>query len=203
MASYREIAGALEALCRATRYGKIGPGSVLLAQCEALAAEARKGRLTETAWTPFVEASATQQPNTRMRVKVGEVFGVSDAAIKALWQREIEQHTIWANSRYQVMRRASEDGAVIYLSIKRLDQQPIRSWRDLQRIKNELVGPENEAVELFPADSRVLDAANQYHLWVSSNPAMRLPFGFNQGRHVMADINAGEGQEPLTAEGVR
>jgi hypothetical protein len=39
-------------------------------------------------------------------------------------------------------------------------------WRDLQAIKNQLCGDEAEAIQLFPAESRVVDTANQYHLWV-------------------------------------
>lgn len=197
MASYRDLAGALEALCRAVRSGQVGQGSVLLAQCESLAEEARKGRTAEVAWTPFEQTAAPQQMNTRMRNRAAAAFGVSHERYRAIWQREIEGHTIWCNSRYQVMRRASDDAALIYLSIKRLDQQPIRNWRDLQRIKNELVGPENEAVELFPAESRLLDTANQFHLWVCADPTLRLPFGFNDGRHVMDNVDGGEGQEPL------
>jgi hypothetical protein len=44
----------------------------------------------------------------------------------------------------------------------RLDGQAIHDWRELQRIKNEIVGDEIEAVELYPAESRLLDTANWY-----------------------------------------
>lgn len=50
--------------------------------------------------------------------------------------------------------------------------------RELPAIKNELVGPENEGVELYPAESRLMDSANQYHLWVLTDPEKRFPFGF-------------------------
>jgi len=59
----------------------------------------------------------------------------------------------------------------------------------LQRIKNEIVGPEHEAVELFPAESRLVDTSNQYHLWVLTSDENRWPFGFqtrlvaNKGSH--------------------
>lgn len=64
---------------------------------------------------------------------------------------------------------------IVHLSIKRNDRKPIHSWADLQWIKNQLVGPETEAIELYPAESRVIDAANQYHLWVIQG---RWPVGF-------------------------
>jgi hypothetical protein len=64
---------------------------------------------------------------------------------------------------------------VLHLSIKRNDRKPIDSWADLQWIKNQIAGPEAEAVQLFPAESRMLEAANQYHLWVIPGT---FPIGF-------------------------
>lgn len=67
---------------------------------------------------------------------------------------------------------------MIHLSIKRLDRDTIHDWRDLQRIKNELIGAEHEAVELYSAESRLVDTTNQYHLWVLSDPKAAFPFGW-------------------------
>lgn len=53
-----------------------------------------------------------------------------------------------------------------HLSIKRIDREPIHDWREFQMIKNTLCGPEREAVEIYPAESRLVDTANQFHLWV-------------------------------------
>jgi hypothetical protein len=52
-----------------------------------------------------------------------------------------------------------------HLSIKRNDKEPIHDWRDLQAIKNWICGPETEAMEIYPAESRLVDSANQFHLW--------------------------------------
>lgn len=72
-----------------------------------------------------------------------------------------------------------EHGPLVHLSIKRIDQAPVHDWRDLQRIKDELIGPECEAVELYPANSRLLvDTSNQFHLWCSRDASFRFPFGF-------------------------
>ena len=94
--------------------------------------------------------------------------------------------TVWLNSLYQVQRTPAVTGpgwpAMWWLSIKRRDRKPIHDWRHLQRIKNDLVGPEHEAVELYPAESRVNDEANQYHLWVLMYPEARFPFGHNVRR---------------------
>lgn len=75
--------------------------------------------------------------------------------------------------------RGGEWPRVIHLSIRRNDRQPIREWRDLQRIKDELVGVNHEAIEIFPAKARLVDSANQYHLFVFADPHVRIPIGFN------------------------
>jgi hypothetical protein len=69
-----------------------------------------------------------------------------------------------------------------HLSIKRIDKEPIMDWRDLQAIKTQLCGAEAEAIQLFPAESRVVDTSNQYHLWVfikmRGKKLPRLPVGW-------------------------
>lgn len=94
---------------------------------------------------------------------------------------------IAVNSRYEVWIRydimpPSEVGwpQMHHLSIKRRDKECIHDWRDLQRIKNDLIGPEHEAVELYPAESRLVDSANQYHLWVVAEEGQRFPFGYTE-----------------------
>lgn len=71
---------------------------------------------------------------------------------------------VYKNDRYTVWHYCF--GAWDHLSVKRNDQEPIHDWRHLQQIKNEICGSSREAVELYPASDRVLDACNQYHLWV-------------------------------------
>lgn len=93
----------------------------------------------------------------------------------------------YRNLRYQVLVRCIGKGTpfpgadagvrAFWLSIKRNDKREIHDWRDLQRIKNELVGEEAEAVELYPAESRLVDASNQYHLFAFEG--FRFPFGFH------------------------
>lgn len=87
----------------------------------------------------------------------------------------------YINSRYQILMFEAcctpEWPEMVWLSIRRQDRQPIRDWRDIQRIKNELFGPENEAVELYPAESRLMDTSNQYHVFVLKDPKIRFPFG--------------------------
>lgn len=77
---------------------------------------------------------------------------------------------IWVNDEYQVNVDKNpihgfKDMTIWHLSIKRRDKSVVHDWRDLQQIKNMLVGTEAEAVELYPAESRLVDTANQFHLW--------------------------------------
>lgn len=85
------------------------------------------------------------------------------------------------NSRYQVtvyIDDVEPFGRVAHLSFKVHDRQPHHDWRDLQRIKNEICGPEHDAVEIYPAESKLVDTSNQYHLWVFNH--YKLPFGFQE-----------------------
>jgi hypothetical protein len=91
----------------------------------------------------------------------------------------------FVNSRYTVFVRKMHSktyGDVLHLSIKTNDRAPHHDWRDFQRIKNELIGPEFEAIEIYPAESRLVDTSNQYHLWVLIDA--KLDIGFHDGRFV-------------------
>ena len=79
----------------------------------------------------------------------------------------------WVNDLYsvQVARKQCAWGEVLHLMIRRHDGAQVHRWSDLQRIKDELVGAERVAVEVYPERSRLVDVAPMYHLWV-------LPVGF-------------------------
>jgi uncharacterized Zn finger protein len=99
-----------------------------------------------------------------------------DEAVKRLdelFEDEINRSQLWINDKYQVAVRRR--GELLHLSIRTLDRSPIFDWRDMQQIKNQLAGPECEGVQLFPAESRLVDSANQYHLWVVTDPTYRFP----------------------------
>jgi hypothetical protein len=72
----------------------------------------------------------------------------------------------WKNSFYTVLKKDLDDGSV-RLSIKHNQNKAIREWKHLQRIKNELVGAEREAVEIFPPESMLTSLDNQHHLFVT------------------------------------
>ena len=93
---------------------------------------------------------------------------------------------VWLNDRYVVIVARHADGWVTELSIRRQDRKAARDWRDFQRIKDQLAGPDVEAVELYPARERVVDTANQYWLWCFP-PGERVPIGIEGG--VVADAD--------------
>lgn len=89
------------------------------------------------------------------------------------WPSEIREG--WGNNLYAVLIRpfVDENGdEVIHLAIRTLSSlEP--PWRDLQRIKNEICGPEGTAVQVMPPESELVDEADMYHMWVLPR---RLPF---------------------------
>lgn len=94
----------------------------------------------------------------------------------------------WASAMYHVaVDKQTEHGfgelpegtEFWHLSIKRHDREPMNDWRVMQAIKTAIAGPDAEAVEIYPAEERVVDTANQYHLWTLIGT--RFPFGFGTG----------------------
>lgn len=114
----------------------------------------------------------------RLFAEDAKKYGVSEDVLMAEVSKA-EQGEMWQNEMYNVMVDG-RDQPVIHLSIRRLDRLPIRDWRDIQAIKNQLVGAEYEGVEIYPAESRVVDTANQFHLWVLADKS-KVPFGFETG----------------------
>lgn len=132
--------------------------------------------IARPAWTPF-QRLGTHTMNCVL--KDGDVY--DDSA------------EMFVNSRYKVAKY--DDGEIIHLSIKRLDLQALQDWRELQRIKNELLGEEVEAVQLHPAESRLLDMCDQVHLWALKQG--RFAFGFNERIVTEGTVLPGQTQRPF------
>lgn len=133
-------------------------------------------------WTPFVSVTPKFNPNLKpeqirdykKQYRTGSVF-------------------MYQNSLYTVHLRLLGDTFknALWLSIRRNDRSAVHDWRHLQRIKNELVGKEREAIEIYPKESQLVDTANSYHLWVLDE-GDSLPFGFKDGRTVATPDEAAE-----------
>lgn len=71
----------------------------------------------------------------------------------------------WANTTYKVTKRRWKKARMTSLMISRCDGSAERDWRDYQAIKNQLLGEQAEAVELYPAERRKVDPSNAFFLW--------------------------------------
>ena len=132
--------------------------------------------------------------------RLTEKMGKKPLTKKEMMDKINEERSMptYVNDKYQVNVRKSKptdikfgfyindkmsgDFGVTHLSIKTHDRSPIRDWRDMQEIKNQIVGANHEAVELFPSENRLVDTANQYHMWVlekSADEGGYFPFGFH------------------------
>jgi hypothetical protein len=108
---------------------------------------------------------------------------------------ETDGADVWQNDRYTVRVRAVDRPYLHHLAVCRNDREPARDWRDLQAIKSQLCGAENEGVELYPAESRVYDVANTTHLFVLP-PGERVPTGWFGQRTVSDTAPTGGVQRP-------
>ena len=102
---------------------------------------------------------------------------------RAKKEYELTLSDVWfVNDLYQVCVDYIQykDQGIIHLSIKTHDRSTNIPWQHKQWIKNDICGEELEAVELFPAESRMINTANQYHLWVME----KVPVGWECERVV-------------------
>lgn len=131
-------------------------------------------------WRPFAETIPVRGDGTQ-----------DPAALNGFEQ-------FWSNSHYLVFTRwidgskYDEDKIVdpdappmVHLSMRTVENDTRHDWREMQRVKNSILGPEWEGAELYPAESRVVDTANQFHLWCVQ---FTFPFGFSAG----LSLDAGE-----------
>ncbi len=107
------------------------------------------------------------------------------------------------NNRYQVNVMPIEPkepfGRIVWLSIKRNDRAAVHDWRELQRIKNMVLGEDVEAVELYPAEERHVDTSNQYHLWCFID-GYRMPIGYGERLIMVPDFPDGRNRESLSRQ---
>lgn len=69
-------------------------------------------------------------------------------------------------------------GKVIHAGMRNTEGTDI-PWAEKQFIKNSLFGKEKVAIEVFPKESRLVDAAMFYHLWIFEDTNFELPFGIH------------------------
>lgn len=133
-------------------------------------------------------------------------FGMTRAQAK-LEYRRLRGLEWWGNDQYSAsvdrdcnMHTLGPTARVVHISVHRRDRAPVTDWRHMQEIKNAVIGAEAEAVSIHPAESRVVDTANEFHLFAAfdraSNTPLAVPMGFPNG---MKQSKSGGGavQRPL------
>jgi hypothetical protein len=167
----------------------------------------RKGKPTPAKpWMPLERTVRKPKTAEQMEAIIADsaaLLGVSlEEARRAVDQNMAKPDEMWHNDRYVVFVDRTPDNdlmpGMMHLSIRRQDRKAVRDWRDFQRIKNQLAGPEREAIELYPAESRVVDTANQFHLWVLPEGQCAPAGWFGQRLvHSEADPVSGAVQRPM------
>ena len=112
-------------------------------------------KLRPNSWLPFQE------------VAIEQIIDSKPEEIRDHVRLALQGSRFFVNNFYQVTVKpvASGTGPMYQLAVQRNDGAAVHDWRELQKIKNLLVGEEAEAVELYPAESRLLDVANVYYLY--------------------------------------
>lgn len=152
-------------------------------------------------WTPFKKVTSFTLPSDAEIAKIAERSKQPFADVSALL-KELSYDLVVVNSRYHVnIHKTYPPGfpAVISLTIIRHDRQPAgpERYHDFLRIKNELVGPEHEGFEIYPAMERNVDTTNQYYLWILADPDTRFPLGYgSNGNAVNAPFEEGDLPKP-------
>lgn len=144
----------------------------------------RKEKLRPNSWLPFQE------------VDVNTIVNSKPAEIQDHVRLALQDTRFFVNNFYQVSVKqvATGTGLMYQLAIQRNDGQAVHDWREFQKIKNLLVGAEAEAVELYPAESRLLDVSNVYYLYTpvpvrnENNEITFLKFQFGFPHRMVSEV---------------
>ena len=141
------------------------------------------GALIKTSVTPRSEEQLTKEAEKivksypHMTLEQAKM-GLHRDIYAEIYVNDIYQVAVYRNEEADELVHLDElKGRCTWLSIKRRDKRPVNNWQDMQTIKNRLVGVDCDAIQIFPAESRMINMANQYHLIVLPSDAW-LPFGW-------------------------
>lgn len=85
----------------------------------------------------------------------------------------------YRNNRYTVMIKddsPTTHGPAIRAMVQKHDDKPLPfHWREMQKIKNELFGPEAVAVEYYPPESQLENSHNIYWMWIYPKGILPIP----------------------------
>lgn len=138
------------------------------------------------------EGGACGDTSAGVSEAIGVLDGMAEPPSRVLERPVItgvDEHglTHWQSAEYYGCIQRFERGFPIgggeyaVLSITAADDSARHDWREFQQLKNYLFTEEHEAVELYPAESRLCDPSNRFYLWVVPFGVIKwgLPFGRN------------------------
>jgi hypothetical protein len=118
-------------------------------------------------WKPLVRLQPDEMfRRSEVLAEVVRQYAVDEAAAQKMLDAHDAKTVCWVNDLYQVQVGPAPEPFEYQINIRRRDGGMFKDWRHFQQIKNETVGPEREAVEVYPAESRKVDSCNKWHLWV-------------------------------------
>lgn len=145
---------------------------------------------------PVDDQDALAREMQRMGLPEHEIIaGSADVASKrrhwlaagARYFRDAD-HLVFIADAHALNCAPADSPPMWWMRVYRHDGQPlVNHWRELQAIKNELIGPEHQGVEFYPPERELRDGENSYHLFVFKDPADRLAFGLPGQRNRGAD----------------
>lgn len=119
-----------------------------------------------------------------------EKVEVPEVRLRVMEAMGAENVECWVNDRYQVLVRIQKPEGkpeMRHLSIHLHDRSPMRNWRHLQQIKNEVCGELWTGIEFFPREDKLTDTSNQYHLFCFP-PEVDFGFGLaEEGESLVSD----------------
>ena len=139
------------------------------------------------AWVTMVKVPDKPKRSPKLTWQnVATITGGNKAKAKKAIRKsmlEISKQENWSNDIYKCAVMPVTADGITELAITRVDRGSIHDWRDIQRIKNDVMGAEREAVELYPSESRLIDTSNTYWLYVLPEGA-QFSFGMTDGRSI-------------------
>jgi hypothetical protein len=147
----------------------------------------RKAPTPKKEWEPL-----TQTPDWAVKAKHEQVLEQARVTFPGVAVDQLRTPAeVWGSSQYTVTVHYLDDNrdGFVEVGIHNYHRTTHVPWRHIQQIKNEVFGPDREAVQLFPAEDRLLDSANEYWIYVypTSEAPMRkrgVKIGMDRGRSV-------------------
>lgn len=110
------------------------------------------------------------------------MIAMREGARGGAWAKDF--HTGWINGWAVVCVRTiagtSKLGVVQHAMITTATLTEF-TWKEKQRLKNELFGADRTAIEIMPREADKIDEANSYHLWILPT-GYRFEFGIGEGQ---------------------